>query len=184
MNIVLNFFGGPGAGKSTAMFAAASHLKKLGYEVEIAPEFAKELIWAKSEYLLNNQPYIFGEQYKRLWILKDQVQVTVCDSPLLFSYIYEQNKTEGFKELVFSRFNEFNNLNIFVKRVPGTYIQKGRVHDEDDAKEKDQEILKMLNDNNIPVLIVEDSFRGIPAIINNVGKILNMEDPFVNRKEK
>ena len=43
--VVVNMFGGPGAGKTVAALEATAKLKKLGYVVEYAPKYAKELVW-------------------------------------------------------------------------------------------------------------------------------------------
>ena len=51
--IVINAFGGPGSGKTTACFQIACELKKKGYVVEYVPEYAKELAKASHDELDN-----------------------------------------------------------------------------------------------------------------------------------
>ncbi len=60
---VINMFGAAGAGKSTNSAGLAYELKKDGFKVELVTEFAKELCITKSEHLLENQIWVFGNQY-------------------------------------------------------------------------------------------------------------------------
>ena len=43
--VVINLFGGPGCGKSTAASYIFSKLKMLGINAELATEFAKDKTW-------------------------------------------------------------------------------------------------------------------------------------------
>ena len=45
--LIVNLFGSQGSGKSTMMAGIFSKLKFLGYDCEMCPEFAKELVWEK-----------------------------------------------------------------------------------------------------------------------------------------
>ena len=51
--VVVNAFGGPGAGKTTSCWEIASELKKAGYCVEYVSEYAKELVWEGQMELLD-----------------------------------------------------------------------------------------------------------------------------------
>ncbi len=46
--LVINMFAGPGAGKSTLAAGTFFRLKCLGVNAEIAPEYAKDLVWEES----------------------------------------------------------------------------------------------------------------------------------------
>ena len=59
--IVVNLFGGPGSGKSTFMANLFYHLKCRGVEVEMAPEFAKDLVWEERVQYFDEQIYIFAK---------------------------------------------------------------------------------------------------------------------------
>lgn len=64
--IVVNFFGGPGAGKSTTSAHLFSLLKMSEINCELVTEFAKDLTWSESVKMLGFQPYVFGEQAWRI----------------------------------------------------------------------------------------------------------------------
>lgn len=46
--LLINFFGAPGAGKSTASAYIFSKLKMAGVNAEYVPEFAKDKVWEKT----------------------------------------------------------------------------------------------------------------------------------------
>lgn len=66
--IIINLFGGPGTGKSTLMAQLYAKLKILGYETEMAPEFAKEKVWEESYKTLEDQIYVFAKQLHKIKI--------------------------------------------------------------------------------------------------------------------
>ena len=51
--LVINAFGGPGAGKTTACMEIAATLKKRGLVAEYVQEYAKELAWEGRNDLLD-----------------------------------------------------------------------------------------------------------------------------------
>lgn len=126
---IINFFGGPGVGKSTTATGLFSWMKQQGYSVEYVSEFAKELSWEGSTSQLENQAHVFAEQFRRQWRLIDQVDYVITDSPLLlssvyFDYYFERSKqrlfSDKYKELAIRYFDstyyEFNNLEVIIRR--------------------------------------------------------------------
>jgi tRNA uridine 5-carbamoylmethylation protein Kti12 len=133
--LVVNFYGGPGTGKSTMTNRVFSELKDLAYNVEIATEYAKDLTWEESHAVLDNQVYVFGKQQHRIWRLNNKVQIILTDSPLLFSLVYRIEKTSIlFKYFVQDEFSRYNNMNIYLNRVK-PYNPIGRNQTEDEAKQ-------------------------------------------------
>lgn len=144
--IVINFFAGPGAGKSTLAAGLFYNLKLRGINAELALEFAKDLTWEKRFEALGMQQYVFGEQYYRLKRLEGKVDVVVTDSPLLLSRVYRPEKlTEGFVDMVGDSVNEFHNVNFVVERSK-TYLAAGRNQTEREARDLDDRILAALRD--------------------------------------
>ena len=94
--LIVNFFAGPGAGKTTCAWEVAAELKKRNIVTEYVPEYAKELVWDERLDLLdgsfNNQMLLFQEQKRRLDRLVGKVDVVVTDSPLLLSVSYVQEQ--------------------------------------------------------------------------------------------
>jgi hypothetical protein len=137
--LVVNFFSGPGVGKSTMAAGVFYELKMAGIECELALEYAKDKVWEQSYAVLDNQLYITSKQYHRLKILNRKVQVIITDSPLLLGLYYGKKDREEFKNLVISLHNEFESLNIFLERIYD-YNLNGRIQTEEEAKEIDNEI--------------------------------------------
>lgn len=146
--LVLNFVGGPGAGKSTLMADVFAELKWNGINCEMSSEWIKEKVWEESFKICENQIYIFGKQYHRNKRLTD-VDIIITDSPLILSIIYNKTLGETFNKLVLEVFNSFDNINYIVDRVK-PYNPKGRFQDESEAKIIDQQVHNLLNQYNIP----------------------------------
>ena len=53
--LVINLCGGPGTGKSTLSANLFAKLKMAGVDVELAPEYVKDLVWEESFKKIENQ---------------------------------------------------------------------------------------------------------------------------------
>lgn len=147
---VINLFGGPGAGKSTAALGLAYELKKRWASVELVSEFAKELVWADSAHLLSQQNYVFAHQEHRLNRLRGKVEIAITDSPLLLSAFYAPaNYPISFKQSVFDLFDTYQNINIFVERSH-EYAAEGRIQNEEEADALADSMKLFLAENGIP----------------------------------
>ena len=138
--LIINFYGGPGSGKSTTAARTFSELKDLGYNVELATEYAKDLTWQESFNVLKNQIYVFGKQHHRIWRLDGKVQMILTDSPLLLSAVYAADETSDlFKSFVIEEYKKRPTINIFLNRIK-PYNPAGRSQSEDAAIELDKKI--------------------------------------------
>lgn len=148
---VINLFAGPGVGKSTTCAALFAELKYCNYNVEMITEYAKDAVWEKrGPKVLEAQEYVFGKQSFRQSRVASEVDFVVTDSPLLLSVIYAKDDyLKNLSALVLEKFNQFENLNIFLKRNK-PYNPKGRIQNEEEAKEMDRKILALLNEMEIP----------------------------------
>lgn len=161
--LVVNMVGGPGTGKSTTAAGTFCLLKQEGVNAELVTEYAKELVWARSTHLLGNQIYIFGKQYHRIWKLLQDVDVIVTDSPLIMSLYYGIQQGVHFHDLVLETFNSMDNLTFFLNRVK-PFNPKGRVQDEEKARQMDRDLRHLLEVNQIPfqaVVADEDAPKAI-----------------------
>lgn len=128
---IISLHGGPGVGKSTLASGIFSKLKENGVSCELVVEFPKEVTWEGTQKLLENQIYIFSEQFRRQWRLLDKVDYAITDSPLLLYSIYfdyyldllpknADRMNEDYKNLCRKFFDEtflqFNSINYFVER--------------------------------------------------------------------
>lgn len=151
---VINFFGGPGAGKSTAASGLFHGLKRCWVDAELAPEFAKEIFWSGSSHILSDQNYVFATQEHRLSRLRGQVDVAVTDAPLLQSAFYAPvDYPLSFKQLVFDMFDLYDNVNILVKRSHG-YSGVGRLQDPEEADLLAAALEQFLVSNGVPFYAV------------------------------
>lgn len=138
--IVINFFAGPGSGKSTGAAALFAKLKNKGLRVELAREFAKDLIYeGRKEQLRRNQLFVTAGQYARLKDLEASgCDIAITDSPLALGLAYARDM-QYFTELVTligKLESEFTNLNVWVDRVK-PYQTFGRLQDETAARALD-----------------------------------------------
>ena len=132
---------------AAALFA---DLKKRGFNAELVTEYAKDKVWEHNDTVFSNQVYILGKQSYRVSRVAGQVDVIITDSPILLSAIYNpdseiQNELEA---LTVKMFNQYNNLNIVLKRT-FPYQKEGRMHSEEQSSEIYQKLIKCLNHNRI-----------------------------------
>lgn len=146
--LVINLIGGPGSGKSTCASGIFYQLKKLGVNCELALEFAKDKVWEESLKILDDQLYVFGKQYHRLFRLNGKVDVIITDSPLLVSILYNKTPSEYFDKLVVEQYHTFNNLLFFIDRAE-TYQTEGRLQTKDESMELDYIMKHILLTNDI-----------------------------------
>jgi hypothetical protein len=146
--IVINFFAGPGAGKSTSAAFVFAELKMNGINCELVREYAKDKVWERNEKVFQNQLYIFGKQSYRMSVLHDEIDVIITDSPLVLSAIYNTSPSKDWNRLVLETFRKYENINYFLLRDK-KYNKNGRYQNEQEAQILDQKIKQFLNQNNI-----------------------------------
>jgi hypothetical protein len=164
--LILNLFGGPGSGKSTTAAAIFAKLKLSGVNCEMALEYAKDRVWEGSGHVLDNQLYVFGKQFHRIWRLLGKVDIVVSDSPLLNSILYYQDENPHFPAMVAFEHHRLNNFNVFLQRVK-PYNPAGRLQDEAKARELDHRIQEILKS------VGEDYFT-TPAVETSIDELVNM----------
>ena len=146
--LVINLIGGPGSGKSTCASGIFYQLKKLGINCELALEFAKDKVWEESIKILDDQLYVFGKQYHKLFRLNGKVDVIITDSPLLISILYNKTPSEYFDKLVIEQYHTFNNLLFFINRAEN-YQTEGRLQTKDESMVLDYTMKHILLTNDI-----------------------------------
>jgi hypothetical protein len=167
MAIVVNLFAGPGAGKSTTCAGVFSLLKLHGVECEMVTEYAKDMVWEDRKFIFKNQLYILGKQYNRFLRLKDKVDIIVTDSPIFLSAIYGDGEVNAFKDLVYSKFSEFLNINYYIQRVK-PYHQIGRNQTEVEAKDLDDIVKEKIDAYRMTYKMVPGDLNGINIITNDI----------------
>jgi deoxyadenosine/deoxycytidine kinase len=160
--LVINLLSGPGSGKSTLAAMIFGELKRMGtpYTVELAVEFAKELVWEGRHDALSNQIYVLGEQFQRIERVAGKCDIIVTDSPVCFSAIYmPRNYPASLQDLALWCFRQYPSLNVFVER-PAGYESVGRIETRAQAEEIDRRVLEFLETHDIrPVHRVQSTLE-------------------------
>ena len=158
--IVINLFGGPGAGKSTLAAELFSTLKTRGVNVELVREYAKEWAWDQQPIDdLYKQIYVFGKQLRRESRLYNKVNVIVTDCPIHLSGFYWEKYgdsdalTVAVKDVVkTAKTHNVQHINFFLNRVK-PYDPRGRYQSEQEARLLDIKISEYLRKE-----FVEDTY--------------------------
>jgi nicotinamide riboside kinase len=134
--LVVSFFGGPGAGKSTMAAGVFYELKRRRINCEFVHEYAKELAWEGRAGALSNQTFILGQQFEMFRRCADQVDIIITDTSLLNSAIYCHNYDLSYAAeiefLAVKMYKSMNNFPFLVKRVQ-PYSSVGRYQNEEEA---------------------------------------------------
>lgn len=151
---VINFFGGPGCGKSTTAAYLFSRLKMNNRRCQYVNEYAKQCVYEKRELLLtNDQLYVLAKQNHKLTMLKlgGDVEFAIVDSPLLLSNIYgkiNNSIPQSFHNLTLDYFKSYDNVNFFVQRTQNYEVQN-RLQNLNQAKKIDVYIKNYLINHDI-----------------------------------
>lgn len=152
--IVINLWGGPGAGKSTLAAGIFYQLKISGANVELITEYAKDMCYEERGNVLSDQNYIFAKQNRRLLrLLGKNIDFAVTDSPLPTGLLYTTDeyftKFPSFESFVIESFNGYTNYNVVLNRVH-KYSPVGRIQsNEEEAIVYDKKLDVLLTKHNI-----------------------------------
>jgi len=180
MTTVINFIAGPGVGKSVMTSLAFAKLKIMGYNAEIIPEYAKQLVWTEEYELLNNQYHVSYYQNKLLSSLIGKTDLVITDGCLLHGLVYnminpdntsDKDKT---KHAILAWFNSFNNINVLLERNPVMiYQQEGRQQTPEEAIHVDNLLKYQLFSNNIEYRSFKSGEDSIPVILQYIEEKIN-----------
>lgn len=119
---IINYFAGPGTGKSTTATAVFSELKQLGVNCEYVSEYAKDATWERrGAKVFKAQEYIFGKQHFRMSRVAEEVDIIITDSPILLSIVYLKIYGDNFGmpslvPTVKEAYRLYDNMDIFLER--------------------------------------------------------------------
>jgi deoxyadenosine/deoxycytidine kinase len=180
MSKLINLFGGPGIGKSSIASGLTYELKKKHITCDNPYEFPKLLAWDENHSAIKDQLYVLANQHRGIVKSFGKVDYIILDSPILLSLVYrslykgtEYPATlygESFDRMVLDVHNQYNSLNIVLKRTEGGYNEKERYQSLDESKKLDEEIENTLIKNNISYHIVEVGETTLADIL----KLLNI----------
>jgi thymidylate kinase len=155
---VINFVGAPGAGKSTHAAAMFTYLKRKGVNCELVAEYAKGVTWRGAQNILTDQLYVFAKQYNAQFRLKDKVEYIITDSPLILSMYYGANQSRNFKYLVREKWDEFDNINLYITRTK-EYNPSGRNQTEEESDQIGKALLEVLKEQRVKYKVIHSDTR-------------------------
>jgi len=142
---VINLFGSPGSGKTTASWYLAAKMKMSGVSVELTGEFAKSLTHSNRKDCLKSQMLILGKQINKIERLLNKYQYIIVDSPILLAAIYSPiDYPQNFVPFLLDFNKRFLNINFFINRVK-PYNPIGRNQTELESNLLSKQIKDFLN---------------------------------------
>lgn len=167
--LIVNFFGGPGGGKTTAGARLFVELKMRGIDAEMDMELARQMILMEHVSAIECQPYLFGVALYKLQQTCKNTEVVVMDSPLLLNPIYDKVQSPALRSLSIEWHNRFRNLNVFIERPSNAiHSMAGRIHDLHESVFLDQLIRDFLESESIPYLPVAADADSISQVADEV----------------
>ena len=155
----INFFAGPGTGKSTTSAGVFYDMKQAGYKVELVQEHAKDLVYEENWKCLQDQLLVTANQNHRNFRLYGKVDYAIHDSPVLLGVIYSKYigaLGEAYENFVVELFKSQDSINIFLERDldDHPYQEYGRNQNLQEAQEIDAQIKMLLIKHSIPFINV------------------------------
>lgn len=179
--VVVNFLGGPGCGKTVAAAELFCQLKKAGLDTNFVKEFAQECIIEGNADALKDQVYVFGNTYHKLRCAAETSTVAVTDSPVLLQIIYQSELPDSFSRLVLDMHRTFNNFNVLldVRNQGWTHTMTGRIHSISESLSLDKQIKDMLDTYEEPYItqsaIEAEGGELIPYLTQQILEFCNEE---------
>lgn len=174
---VINLFGGPGSGKSTAASGLFYALNLKGILCDNPYEFPKQVAWEDNRSQITDQLYVLANQHRGLVRSYGKVDFIILDSPLLLSLVYKNGYSgeypanyynESFDNMVLDLFNSYQNINIFLERPEDGFEGVGRFQNHIESLEIDKKIKAILDTNNIQyhtITVGEETVQNIIEVL-------------------
>lgn len=141
--ILINFFGAPGTGKSTAAALTYARLKKEDCRVELVRERTKAAVYGGALQGSIDSMSVLRTHETEVEILSPHCDVVVMDNPFLLSGCYS-DKEEVRERAIKLHFNRPSyNVFMYLPVSPSDYRREGRWEDYDTSKEREKAILKL-----------------------------------------
>ena len=178
MSKIVNLFGGPGIGKSSIASGLTYKLKKKHITCDNPYEFPKVLAWDENHSAIKDQLYVLANQHRGIVKSFGKVDYIILDSPIILSLVYKSVYEgieypaslygESFDKMVLDIHNQYDTLNILLKRTEGGFNEKERYQTLDESKILDNAIENTLIKNNISYITIEVG----DSTVNDILKIL------------
>lgn len=160
MSRIINLFGGPGIGKSSIASGLTYEIKRKHISCDSPYEFPKQLAWDENYQAIKDQLYVLANQHRGIVKSFGKVDYIILDSPIILSLVYKSVYegleypaslyTESFDKMVLDIHNQYDSVNILLKRSSGVHNDKERYQTISESIELDNKIENTLLKHNIP----------------------------------
>jgi hypothetical protein len=162
---IINIYGGPGVGKSTAAAYIFAKLKMAGIHAELVTEYAKDKIWEENYSALKCGYYINGTQAYRIARVFGKVEVIVTDSPILLGAVYANEKDSYIRTASIAEDRKYENRFDVILKRDFVYESEGRKETEDEAIAIDNEIVNILEETHTMYNEIHNNEVALNAIV-------------------
>jgi deoxyadenosine/deoxycytidine kinase len=176
MTKIINLFGGPGIGKSSIASGITYKLKSKHINCDNPYEFPKLLAWDENNSAIRDQLYVLANQHRGIVKSYGKVDYIILDSPILLSLVYKNYYRsneypatlygDSFDKMVLDIHNQYDTLNIVLKRGNGKHNDKERYQSLEESIELDNLITSTLQVNNILFIEVELNENTVDNILS------------------
>ena len=174
----VNFFAGPGCGKTGTAAGVFSALKERHYDVEHIPEYVKTWAHEGRKPVSYDQLYLFAKQVKAEDVILRNVSFIVNESPLLMNCAYSQTyncpATPQIIEIARQFDRDFPPLNFLIERTV-KYNPKGRYQNEEEAKEFDRFLAAFL-DQHLEGELIKVTVQEFDNIMSKIEESVGGQD--------
>lgn len=168
---VVNLLAGPGCGKSVLAAKLFAKMSCKDYKVELVHESAKDFKWEDWEHIFPEQDYISAHQHRLIRrLVRHDIDYAVTDTSLILACIYAPDwYPRSFKPFILDIYSSYDNINILLERNPDLpYKQPGRNENKEQAMQKDQELVQLLDTHHIPYHRVKAGKGALKAVMEIV----------------
>lgn len=178
MSVILNFYGGPGIGKSTSCAYTFAELKRRSVNAELVREYIKDWVWEGRPIGVYDQIFFLGKQIRKESLVLDKADVIVTDCPVWLCAYYSEKISppkirrgidacaQGYYDQ--AKEDGHRHIGVWLKRAT-SYEQSGRWHTESQALEVDSELRPFLEKRGVELIESESNFDSLSAALNNLG---------------
>ena len=180
----INFFAGPGAGKSTTAAWLFSELKRRGYSIELISEYVKSWVYLNRMPKAFDQVYLFGKQmHFEDKVLSSGVQNIITDSPIFLSHIYAGmfSGIDGLSESLWKLAKLYDeahpSVSIYLQRNDKEFRTEGRWGNLEGAKKVDEQVWDFISDyhSDAPERLLVSNWKPASSHLGFRGVFLRQE---------
>lgn len=165
--LVINLLGEPSVGKSSASGGAFYEFAVNNFKSEVVNEVAKGFAWetpkdpvtgnALQHPIFGQQVYLLGEQNRWLERVDKNRDCVIMECPLIMTAIYQpDNYYKSFTPIVLDHFRSYRNVNFLIQRNHD-FDPAGRVHNEKEALEVRNKLIKFMEQHELPYIQIKTS---------------------------